>query len=272
MYSERMSKKYSIGELAESLGISVQAVRYYESIGLIRSERNKKNGYREYSIEASQILYQTSIYKAMGFSLEEIRKLIYAESMNAITESVGNKKKEIEQEIRRLQYLNEEMEYYLSEAGTIGSQKGTLEMEDIPFYAVFATTKQDELVSSSDVLHSAQKNVPFLRQSFTFHADELDHEQMEYRYGIAIRKKWGESLFDKNELSPYLYVLKAPVYRKIIHRTVNHFEKEMFREMMNEIQELGYEPDSDFFGISLLQSFSQKHEGYFEFIVSLRKN
>lgn len=60
-----------IGELARRAGMSRDAVRFYERLGLIASRRTA-NGYREFPDEMLQQLLYVRTAQALGFSLSEI--------------------------------------------------------------------------------------------------------------------------------------------------------------------------------------------------------
>ena len=66
-----------IGELADFFGISRKAIRLYEKKGLIEPvEIDAANGYSYYSAQQVQQLNAVLELKAMGFSLDEIKKVI----------------------------------------------------------------------------------------------------------------------------------------------------------------------------------------------------
>ncbi len=70
-----VSKPLTIGEVAERADIATSALRYYESLGLIRSVRNSGNQRR---FERS-VLRRVAVIKAaqaMGISLDEIREAL----------------------------------------------------------------------------------------------------------------------------------------------------------------------------------------------------
>ncbi|UZQ55693.1 heavy metal-responsive transcriptional regulator [Trichothermofontia sichuanensis B231] len=64
-----------IGEVAKQTGVGVGALRYYESLGLLQSERGD-NGYRYYSLAAVQQVQFIKRAQALGFSLEEIGEIL----------------------------------------------------------------------------------------------------------------------------------------------------------------------------------------------------
>ncbi len=65
-----------IGQLAESVGVSVQTVRYYERRGLLLIPNRTESGYRSYDREALLRLRFILTAKELGFTLSEIHELI----------------------------------------------------------------------------------------------------------------------------------------------------------------------------------------------------
>ncbi len=62
----------TVSQLSKKIGISTSAIRYYESLGLIRAQRSDA-GYRIFSPETTRLLEIIVQAKALGFSLKEIR-------------------------------------------------------------------------------------------------------------------------------------------------------------------------------------------------------
>lgn len=66
----------NIGTVAERSGVSPKAIRYYESIGLIRPADRGLNGYRSYSLVDMRTLNFIKRARSVGFSIEEVRELL----------------------------------------------------------------------------------------------------------------------------------------------------------------------------------------------------
>lgn len=65
-----------IGELAKQAGVTVQAVRFYERLGLLPEPQRKDSGYRIYSgLDLKRLLFVRKA-KSLGFSLEQIRDIL----------------------------------------------------------------------------------------------------------------------------------------------------------------------------------------------------
>jgi DNA-binding transcriptional MerR regulator len=63
-------------ELQEKTGVTRDALRHYQSIGLIAPARNPHNAYLEYSLEDVETIQFITKAKKLGFSLEEIKLLL----------------------------------------------------------------------------------------------------------------------------------------------------------------------------------------------------
>jgi len=74
--------KKNIGQLSEETGFSIQTIRYYESLGLLPAPDRSDSGYRKYDESYLQHINFIKNAKNMGFSLDEIKELIYLKSSN----------------------------------------------------------------------------------------------------------------------------------------------------------------------------------------------
>jgi len=68
--------RYSIGEVSQICNVSKKALRHYDKIGLIKSERSCNNNYRYYSNESLLAVPVIKYYKQMGFKLDEMKDFI----------------------------------------------------------------------------------------------------------------------------------------------------------------------------------------------------
>jgi Cu(I)-responsive transcriptional regulator len=66
----------NIGELSKSSGVNAKLIRHYESIGLIPKAVRADSGYRTYSDKDIHILKFVKRSRKLGFSMDEIKKLI----------------------------------------------------------------------------------------------------------------------------------------------------------------------------------------------------
>lgn len=65
-----------IGEVAAATGVSVEAIRYYERLGLLRAAARTGAGYRSFDQRALRRVRFIRRAQQLGFTLAEIRELL----------------------------------------------------------------------------------------------------------------------------------------------------------------------------------------------------
>lgn len=66
----------NIGAIAKKSDVPPKTIRYYESIGLIRSADRRSNGYRTYTDTDLHTLRFIKRARSLGFSVDEVRELL----------------------------------------------------------------------------------------------------------------------------------------------------------------------------------------------------
>lgn len=67
---------FSIGDLAQSTGVKVPTIRYYEKIGLIEAAARSIGNQRRYTQAQLECLSFIKHARQLGFTLEDIRELV----------------------------------------------------------------------------------------------------------------------------------------------------------------------------------------------------
>lgn len=68
--------KYKIGQLAEAAGLTIRTIRYYDEMGLLKSNERTSGGQRIYSDADLVYIKRIMELKNLSFSLEEIKRII----------------------------------------------------------------------------------------------------------------------------------------------------------------------------------------------------
>jgi DNA-binding transcriptional MerR regulator len=105
---ELFMEHYSIGEVSDRLGISRDALRFYEKKGIINPKK-EKNGYRAYTYDDIHKLSSILFYRRLNFSLEDIDRILYHSSLpsysSIIQEKIAKEKQEVEKHKQSLVHL-----------------------------------------------------------------------------------------------------------------------------------------------------------------------
>lgn len=95
-------KLYSIGQASSKAQVSTRTLRHYESIGLIKPDLVKENGYRYYTDETILIISLIKYLQFMDFTLDEIRNFILNAEYNDVSKTFNELIKRTSDEIKKL--------------------------------------------------------------------------------------------------------------------------------------------------------------------------
>ncbi len=99
----------TINEIAKELNITKRAIKFYEEKGLIKVAKDN-NGYRNYSECDVEVLRMISIYRKLGISISDIKKLLEKEDTDILTNILENKERELS--LKKTEY--EELKKFVS--------------------------------------------------------------------------------------------------------------------------------------------------------------
>lgn len=121
---------FSIGKVAEELGISERTLRYYEQIGLISPAGHSPGGCRRYTAsDIERVSHIRELQEVMGYSLEEIQDLLGAgDRLEAIRTAYrqspepAHQVKLVEEALETLEQLRARIQAKLERLGTMLSE------------------------------------------------------------------------------------------------------------------------------------------------------
>ena len=109
------AKPLTIGKVARLAAVGIETIRFYEREGLIADPPRKESGYRQY--EGATVSRLRFIHRAreLGFSLKEIRELLFLRldpgaTCDSILGRAEEKIREIEERIQTLQRMKKALE------------------------------------------------------------------------------------------------------------------------------------------------------------------
>lgn len=128
---------YTVKKLASLSGVSPRTLRFYDEIGLLKPSYYGDNNYRYYEEEELLKLQQILFFRELGFSLNDIQRIISCDDFNRI-ETLKSHKKILKQELDRTQNLIKTIDK------TIAYLKGEVKMKNEELYYGFDSEKQKQ--------------------------------------------------------------------------------------------------------------------------------
>jgi DNA-binding transcriptional MerR regulator len=126
---EEGRRMLKIGEVSKRSGVGVEALRFYEKSGLLERPSRTYGGYRVYGEDVLDRLAFIKQAQALGFSLDEIRRVIddarKGESpCDEVREIVRRRMAELDERLRELQRHRRELKATLEEWDKVGRAPG----------------------------------------------------------------------------------------------------------------------------------------------------
>ena len=84
-----MTPDLTIGKLAETAGVNVETIRYYQRRGLLDEPDKPQSGYRRYPADTPKRLRFIKRAQALGFTLTEVGGLLTLDESHACAETRG---------------------------------------------------------------------------------------------------------------------------------------------------------------------------------------
>ena len=126
---EQSRSMLKIGEVSKRSGIGIEALRFYEKSGLLDRPSRTFSGYRVYGEEVLERLAFIKQAQALGFSLEEIRRIVEdarkgQSPCEEVREIVRRRMEELDERLRELQRHRRELKATLEEWDKVGRAPG----------------------------------------------------------------------------------------------------------------------------------------------------
>lgn len=111
----------TIGRLAETTGVHLETIRYYQRLGLVPIPERARGSVRRYGPDAVSRLRFVKRAQGLGFSLEEVKLLLELSVGEHCAETrafAGQKKQLVDQKISDLQAIRSALDTLIRACGT----------------------------------------------------------------------------------------------------------------------------------------------------------
>ena len=121
----------SISVVSTQFNISVRTLRYYEQIGLIKSERKEESAYRYYSIDTVKRIHQVVILRKLRIPLKLIAEILEIENSIYAIEVFEQNLSEIEDEITALSTIKNIIQSFIEKLHVSNAELKLLDDENL---------------------------------------------------------------------------------------------------------------------------------------------
>jgi len=189
--------KYKIGDVAKLLGITPEAIRFYEEQGIISPTKIKSSGYRYYDVWDIHVLIRARAYRQYGYSLSEAAELINHYAVPEIVSSLSQKEADIEKAItwnlNLLKHIRQMQSCVTQAAADV--DKYRLDYRP-PMYRFQAQNGYELLTDSGkrQLYNSWIEKVPFVFPSFLFERSTFTTGDPRFSYGYGVDEEYADFL------------------------------------------------------------------------------
>ena len=132
-------KPMTIGKVAKLAGVGVETIRFYEREGLLNKPKRKASGYRLFGPEVVNRIRFIKNVKELGFSLKEIRELLFLRVDSRAT--AAEVKKRVDSKIDQIDTRISDLKRVRNALAQLSRSAGKNGMSEVALLDVLAKTR-----------------------------------------------------------------------------------------------------------------------------------
>ncbi|MEM7590075.1 MAG: pentapeptide repeat-containing protein [Cyanobacteria bacterium P01_A01_bin.83] len=157
-----MTSDLLIGKIAKQFGLSTQAIRYYEKLGLIESPRRSTKGYRLYSSSTVKRLQLIQYAQKLGLSLNQIKELLEFENLQdsttALNKAIANHLQDLNHQLKQIQVTIKELNQRQQQLNQLITQENIEQYSTVDSYLLHLLKDLESSLSSDrQIANKAQQ-------------------------------------------------------------------------------------------------------------------
>lgn len=178
---------YRIGKISELMGISTEALRYYEREGLVAPEKSNDSGYRSYTAWDIHVLIRTRMYRKYGLTLDETISAFDTREFDEVNAILEAKEKQLHDAILENQRLLERLHHDRYSIYDARLNLGKFRVENSPAMRFIDVQRSYNLIDQkTDAYRQWIEKVPYVVSGGIFDYPVL--KDGELRYGLLIEE------------------------------------------------------------------------------------
>ena len=186
------SKRYKIGAVSKMFGLSNDAIRFYESKGIITPLRDEFSGYRYYDAWDLNYLLDCLRFRGFDFSTNEIEHMLHEDDCDEIIRRSRQREHELLARINAEQQKLKQLSHMRQAISRISGDLGTFNIEESPemLWLCQRNSNEDESADTEkdtdpNAVSEWVKFMPFLEHTFKM-PDRKSEGFSDYCWGFSI--------------------------------------------------------------------------------------
>lgn len=174
-----MEKTFTISEIAKLLGLTSDAVRFYEKKGLVHPQTNPSNKYRIYGMQNILELLDIIYYRHLDMSVADIQGICKDSRKEVMRELIRQKKEESEKRIRYENHLLKKLSYVSDLFENVETNRNVFCIRMFPESIVLFESHSTSEFFTKQIQHFSTDQFVLcsLFKQYQIHPDELKEEK-----------------------------------------------------------------------------------------------
>ncbi|MFF2176564.1 MerR family transcriptional regulator [Lysinibacillus sp. NPDC058147] len=155
---------YTIGQVANFLGVSRDTLKFYEKKELVKPEQNMENGYRKYNHFDIYDITTVNFYREIDIEIKKIQELRKSKSIKGIQSILEEKEQEVLREIEYKKLLLKKLQIVMEDCEKIKQFLGQYIVKEMKPLEIKG---EIEHFTAYDEYDTLKKNVDSLKKAVT---------------------------------------------------------------------------------------------------------
>ncbi|SMP54153.1 MerR family transcriptional regulator [Anoxynatronum buryatiense] len=255
--------KYTIGEFAALLGVTVDTLRLYEKHGIISPMKNDKNQYRYFDDLDARNLLSSRWLRSLSLSLPEAARLTGDVPLQQITGSLQQAAQTLEAEIREKERQLQRLKETNEEIAALNTRLNQCYFRQMPGFYRLRQTDMNTLLKNEALLQRVSEwmnSLPFAFFSFRIEQEAITSEAAIFPYSWGLAMEVDEAARRQITIDEHIEIIPpASCLTAVIRGTGDEdITRKSIVFMLENIRGQGLHPDGDVFGKIVL---THRHQG-----------
>jgi DNA-binding transcriptional MerR regulator len=149
-----MKELYSIGEISNIFNVTIDTLRYYDKLNLIKPILKADNGYRYYSKTQFEMISTVLLLKSSGTPLSTLNDVLHQDESKRMINELHNQRESLKVKIEKLQQLEKRIDIHLEHIKEVSNTDEITVKRCPDFYILKQDFKDDDDLDIKEIMNA----------------------------------------------------------------------------------------------------------------------